>query len=82
MIAGAPGLPLHLFWVNTPGKGLHHDLELSEGGEPAHPNLLHCIATPQIQRSGILAGHAMVVGSTWNRTRPAGQLLAQASRAA
>ena len=41
MIPGAPGWPLHLLGVDTLGKGLHHGLELSEGGGPSLPHLLH-----------------------------------------
>ena len=41
-LPGAPGRPLYLPLVDTLGKGLHHGLELSEGGGPALPHLLHC----------------------------------------
>ena len=40
-LPGAPGSPLHLPLVDTLGKGLHHGLELSEGGGPSLPHLLH-----------------------------------------
>ena len=39
---GAPGRPLHLLLVNTLGEGLHHGLQLIEGGLFALPHLLHC----------------------------------------
>ena len=39
-LPGAPGRPLHLPLVDTLGKGLHHGLQLTEGGEPAVPHMI------------------------------------------
>ena len=36
-LPGAPGRPLHLPLVNPLGIGLHHGLQLIEGGGPALP---------------------------------------------
>ena len=41
-VPGAPGRPLHLLLVDTLGEGLHHGLQLIEGGLLALPHLLHC----------------------------------------
>ena len=40
-LPGAPRRPLHLLLVDTLGEGLHHGLQLVEGGGPALPHLLH-----------------------------------------
>ena len=39
MFPGASGRPLHLLQVDTLGKGLHHGLQLIEGGGPALPHI-------------------------------------------
>ena len=53
-LPGAPRQPLHLLLVDTLGEGLHHGLQLVEGGGPALPHLLHGHAPePEVQAAQV-----------------------------